>query len=245
MARFGWYGLEAIPAELDLRRCGWNLIAAEAVPAAGNGELPAPVLLTDVTAAMRMHTRTERAAMVLVGVDDGITRAHWLALGFGDVLPGGLALAELDQRIHRVAHALAALPRQRGHGQLRLDLLAREGHVGERRLVLHPREFALLWRLAEAPGEPVAPEALLSQVWQLNFRPETNSLAVHICRLRAKLAVAGLPQIIRTTPEGAYVLAAGPAGPERDCVAAHDRGQVAADEQIRLVAPTARQHAKV
>lgn len=182
MARFRWYGPEVIPAELDLRRRGWDLIPAPSAQAAGSGELPAPVLLNDVAAAMWIHSRTERAAMVLLGVDDGIARAHWLALGFGDVLPGGLALAELYQRIHRVAQALAALPRQRGHGQLRLDLLAREGHVGERRLGLHPREFALLWRLAEAPGEAVSPEALLSQVWQINFRPETNSLAVHVCR---------------------------------------------------------------
>ena len=46
----------------------------------------------------------------------------------------------------------------------------------------------------------------------MNFRPETNSLAVHVCRLRAKLASAGVAQVVRTTPAGAYVLGPDTAG---------------------------------
>ncbi len=245
MARFGWYGTDAIPAELDLRRKGWVLTGPFTSENAANTLFAVPFLLTDIELAMRRHTRSQRAPVVLVGVADGIARAHWLALGFGDVLPADIGLAELEQRLRRVAEALAALPRQRGHGRLRLDLLARDGHVGERRLGLHPREFGLLWRLAETPGEAVSPDALLSQVWQLNFRPETNSLAAHVCRLRAKLAVAGLPDIIRTAPGGAYVLAAGPTEPSHALDLPGELGDSALDEHVRLVAPTQRAYAKV
>ena len=245
MARFGWHGTGPIPVELDLRRCGWEL-AEPAAPADHYEPGSAfPVLQTELDAAAAMRNRSARAPIVLVGVADGIARAHWLALGFGDVLPRDVPLVELDQRFHRVAQALAALPRQRGHGQLRLDLLTREGHVGEHRLGLHPREFALLWRLAESPGEPVSADALLSQVWQLHFRPETNSLAVHVCRLRAKLAVAGLPDIIRTAPAGGYVLAACPMEADHRRAADADGGELGLDEQVRLVAPLRPQHAKV
>ncbi len=94
---------------------------------------------------------------------------------------------------------------RRAHGPVVLDLLHREGWVGRHRLGLHPREFALLWRLAENPGVPVPPGILLSEVWHLAHRPETNSLAVHVCRLRAKLAGAGLADLLHTSP-GGYLL---------------------------------------
>ena len=72
---------------------------------------------------------------------------------------------------------------------------------------LHPREFLLLWRLADDPGRAVAASQLRGDVWRLAFRPETNSLAVHVSRLRAKLRIAGLDGLIQTLPGGAYRLA--------------------------------------
>ncbi len=249
MAQFGWLSAGPIPAEFDLRRCAWDLIAAD-IATSGR---TIPLLLLDQTVAAGLRTRTARAAVTLVGIDDPIRRSHFLALGFGEVLPRDVTLDELAARMRRVTAALGALPRRRGHGLLQLDLLTREGHVGERRLALHPREFALLWRLAETPGEPVAADALLSEVWQLHFKPETNSLAVHVCRLRGKLAVAGLAQIIRTTPDGAYVLTAGQvpaerAPPELALMAPGavplPADQDGLDEYVRMVEPLARRGRK-
>ncbi|MBC2664313.1 winged helix-turn-helix domain-containing protein [Novosphingobium flavum] len=159
------------------------------------------------------RTRRERAPVALLGIEEPLERARLLGEGFGEALPAAITLEELEERIARLATALDALPRRRDHGRLQLDLLLRDGRVEDKRLGLHPREFALLWRLAETPGEAVAPGELLSDVWQLNFRPETNSLAVHVCRLRAKLAGAGLDQVVRTTPAGSYVLAPDPEAP--------------------------------
>jgi DNA-binding response OmpR family regulator len=100
------------------------------------------------------------------------------------------------------------LPGRREIGPLRLDLLARDGFVASRKLALHPREFALLWRLADAPGTAVAKRVLLAEVWRLGYVPDTNSLAVHVFRLRAKLAGAGLKDLVQTVPEGGYRLVA-------------------------------------
>ena len=98
------------------------------------------------------------------------------------------------------------LPRIRDHGRLRLDLLARDGFVGGRPLGLHPREFALIWRLADSPGIAVEKQALVSDVWRMAHVPDTNSLAVHVFRLRAKLAIVGLADLIQTAPSGGYWL---------------------------------------
>lgn len=243
MDRFGWLSADPLPAHLDLRQAGWHL-----APVDPHAELPAfPILLPDRAIALGLRSRRARAGIALVGFADPIDRAHFLALGFGEVVPVDANIAELAERLLRVMRALAVVPRRRGHGRLQLDLITREGYVGERRLGLHPREFALLWRLAETPGEPVSPGGLLSEIWQLQFKPQTNSLAVHVCRLRAKLAVAGLPEIIRTTPDGCYALAGSPVPPGAAANGAlplaHEETPL--DGYVRMVAPRGAQPEKV
>jgi two-component system, OmpR family, response regulator len=151
-------------------------------------------------------TATERKWMMMLEVSDSGERARMLRLGFGDALDFGASLEELEYRVMRLTHFAQSLPRYRYHGALRIDLLSREGFVAGRALGLHPREFALLWRLSDTPGEAVSARELLSDVWRLAFRPETNSLAVHVSRLRAKLRLAGIDGVIETMPDGGYSL---------------------------------------
>lgn len=61
--------------------------------------------------------------------------------------------------------------------------------------------------MLERPGEVLSRAALYAQVWRLNYLPETNSIAVHVFRLRAKLAFAGLDSMVRTAPSGGYYVA--------------------------------------
>jgi DNA-binding response OmpR family regulator len=204
--RFRWLRANPVPPWCDLRRFGWTLLAPD------EGEPDScPVLLDDLRMAATITAPQARATTILLGIDDSEARADWLAQGFGETLPSQLALYELETRAMRVRQSIESMPRRRRHGPLDLDLLLRDGMVDGRRLGLHPREFSLLWRLAETPGRPVPPDELLAEVWQMSFRPETNSLAVHVCRLRAKLAAAGLGGIVSTTHDGCYALA-----PERD-----------------------------
>lgn len=151
---------------------------------------------------------SRRRRALVVGIDDALERARLLRLGFGDAMGPQPELEELEIRALRIVDAVRSLPRFRQVGPLKLDLLQRDGVVAGRPLGLHPREFGLLWRLADSPGEPVMVGSLLRDVWRMAFRPETNSLAVHISRLRAKLRVAGLDGLIETLPDGAYRLGA-------------------------------------
>lgn len=98
------------------------------------------------------------------------------------------------------------IPRFREAGDVTLDLFHRDGRVEDRWLGLHPREFALLWRLAQQPGERLTRQQLLAEVWRIHFDPETNSVAVHVARVRAKLESFGLARLIGTHPEGGYFL---------------------------------------
>ncbi len=100
----------------------------------------------------------------------------------------------------------ALIPRFREAGDVTLDLFHRDGRVDDRWLGFHPREFELLWRLAEQPGVRLTRKQLLLDVWRIDFEPETNSVAVHVARVRSKLDAFGLACILATHPEGGYFL---------------------------------------
>ncbi|BDI61947.1 winged helix-turn-helix domain-containing protein [Qipengyuania nanhaisediminis] len=102
------------------------------------------------------------------------------------------------------------IPRFREAGELTLDLFHRDGRVDDRWLGFHPREFELLWRLAEQPGQRMTRRELLADVWRIHFEPETNSVAVHVARVRSKLDPFGLAAMLATHPEGGYYLDAPP-----------------------------------
>ena len=141
-----------------------------------------------------------------IGADDAEDRARMLAHGMGEALPSATAVAELSARLMRIQAAASALPRNRPAGPVMLDLFVRDGKIGDRWLGLFPREFGLLWRLAERPGRRVTRGELLRDVWRLAHDPGTNSLEVHISRLRAKLAISRASWLVETHPEGGYRL---------------------------------------
>lgn len=98
------------------------------------------------------------------------------------------------------------IPRFRQIGAITLDLFHRDGRIADGWLGLHPREFALVWRLAQQPGERMTRRQLLAEVWRINIEPDTNSVAVHVARVRAKLEPFGLARLIATHPDGGYLL---------------------------------------
>lgn len=104
------------------------------------------------------------------------------------------------------------MPRFIEAGDVTLDLFHRDARVEDRWLHLHPREFELLWRLAQSPGERLSRQQLLEDVWRIEQEPGTNSLAVHVARVRAKLDRFGLGRMLATHPDGGYYLDA-PPGP--------------------------------
>lgn len=207
MREFRWLTANAIPLHLDLRGCGWSLLpgldsAGECVGVAHARAVPPRGWVR----FMDRHGRLARRLIVLVGINDAVDRARLLRLGFGEVTSDDLALAELEARAVRLADLEHTLPRYRRLGRLSLDLLAREAFVDDKPLGLHPREFGLLWRLADSPGRPVSKQSLVKDVWRMGFMPETNSLAVHVSRLRGKLSTAGLEGLVETAPTGGYCL---------------------------------------
>jgi two-component system, OmpR family, response regulator len=209
---FRWVaGRSDLPAQWDLRRAGWRL--------SDFGADDVAIHLVDMrrrraaTALRQLAGTPAIERCVFIGVESSNQRVRLLEARAADALPSTVGLRELDLRARRIAAAGEQLPRRREFGPLTLDLIHRDARAtGGAWLSLHPREFGLLWRLAERPGEPVSRVRLLRDVWRLDFEPGTNSVEVHVSRLRAKLAGAGLAGLVETDPQGGYRLAA-PGGP--------------------------------
>lgn len=211
MRRFDWLSKTKLPPRYDLRLKGWQLGKRADCSPGG----PADCLLAEWNSidsgrpevASFASSPALRARVLVLGIDEPSERAALLRSGYGDVLGSQSELAEIEARAQKVAQAATALPRMRELGPLRLDLFARDGFVAGRPLGLHPREFELIWRLADTPGIAVGKAELVDEVWRMTHVPDTNSVAVHIFRLRAKLGSAGLNGVIQTAPSGGYLLA--------------------------------------
>ena len=169
--------------------------------------------MLDWRAGTRPHDWDEirhPGSVVAVGADEAVDRARLLDTGFGDAVGTNVAMVELASRLIRLDAFTRSMPRERRAGPLVLDLFFRDARLRDKWLGLHPREFALLWRLAETPFARLSRRDLLADVWRLEHVPETNSLEVHVSRLRAKLAISHCAWLVRTHPDGGYQLGSHP-----------------------------------
>jgi DNA-binding response OmpR family regulator len=129
--------------------------------------------------------------IIMVTASGTVTdRVVGLELGADDYVVKPFAVGEVIARIR------AVLRRGRATGvespmltirELRIDPAARMAWLGGRELELTRKEFDLLARLARDAGRVVTREALMSDVWDMNWFGSTKTLDVHIAWLRRKL----------------------------------------------------------
>lgn len=204
--RFRWLGSGGIPDRFDLRHSGWTLEEAgepssDCIGLAYAGE-PGSAEWQDILSL----PDDVRRFILVIGAAVASERAELLKAGFGEAVAEIIEPGEFEARASRLAEMTRWLPRHRRVGELELDLLARDGYGYGKPLNLNPREFALIWRLADQPGEPVSKQNLIQDVWRLGFVPETNSIAVHMSRLRRKLEFVGMSGAIANASAGGYCL---------------------------------------
>ena len=129
-------------------------------------------------------------------------RVEGLELGADDYLPKPFEFAELVARVRALGRrSVLAVPPRLAHGDLTLDSARRVAFRGDRRLLLSPKEFALLEYLLAADGRVVSTEELLGRVWDEAVDPFTSTVKTTMGRLRAKL---GDPPVIETVREAGY-----------------------------------------
>jgi two-component system, OmpR family, response regulator RegX3 len=129
--------------------------------------------------------------IIMVTASGTVTdRVVGLELGADDYVVKPFATGEVIARIRAVLRRRpggTAEEQELAIGELRIDLGARRTWLSNRELELTRKEFDLLARLARDAGRVVTREALMSDVWDLNWFGSTKTLDVHIAWLRRKL----------------------------------------------------------
>jgi DNA-binding response OmpR family regulator len=110
------------------------------------------------------------------------------------------------------------VPRKR-IGALEIDQVQRMVTVAERPVQVSRMEFELLAHLAAEPTRVCSKEELLRKVWGFKALGNTRTVDAHACRLRKKLARAGVPHLIANVRAVGYRLSAGPVMAEPETVA--------------------------
>ncbi len=142
-------------------------------------------------------------------IDDPEARALALEGGASEVVGPWMHEAEAIARIVRLAHAGEGGQPRLVRGDLVIGLVDRTVERAGRPVALLAREYALLLYLARRPGQPASRQELLKAVWRLDFDPGTNSVEVHMSRLRAKLDRGFARPMLRTVKGRGYMLDAG------------------------------------
>ncbi|TPW73011.1 response regulator transcription factor [Schumannella sp. 10F1B-5-1] len=70
---------------------------------------------------------------------------------------------------------------------VRLDLRTRRAQIGDARVDLSGREFALLEEFLRHPDQVLSREQLLSRVWGIDFDPGSNVVDAYVRSLRKKI----------------------------------------------------------
>ena len=92
-------------------------------------------------------------------------------------------------------------------GDLVMELDKHRVTAGGQEVVLTFKEFELLHKLLERPGQVFTREQLLTDIWGYDFAGETRTVDVHVRTLRAKLGQAG--GLVETVRGVGYRIGAG------------------------------------
>ena len=135
-------------------------------------------------------------------------RIKGLQTGADDYLTKPFSFSELLARVQALIRRASGTtePVSLKVSDLSLDLLTREVHRAGQLIELNPREFSLLQYLMQNTGRAVSKTAILEHIWGYNFDPQTNTVDVLVCRLRAKIDRSFNKKLLHTLRGVGYVL---------------------------------------
>lgn len=143
--------------------------------------------------------------LVLTARDAVEDRVHGLDLGADDYLVKPFALAEFEARVRALLRrGRAGQKSQLTCGPLTIDTAAQRAWLSGEPLALTGREWAILQCLLIRSGQVLSKERIIQAVYNWEHETTPNAIEVHMSRLRAKLAPAGI--LIRTVRGFGYLL---------------------------------------
>jgi len=136
------------------------------------------------------------------------SRVEGLNLGADDYLPKPFAFSEVLARLRAIIRRRS--PDIQGSvlavGDLRMDVLTRRVHRGERDIILTNKEFELLEYLLRNRNRVLSRVILTEHIWDMHFDSDTNIVDVVVNRLRRKIDDGAPTKLIHTVRGVGYVV---------------------------------------
>jgi DNA-binding response OmpR family regulator len=142
-----------------------------------------------------------------------IDKVVGLELGADDYVTKPFSLRELLARVQALLRRAQAggvaseLPSEIAFGKVRIDCKALRGKRGSKAIELTPRELKVLSVLFRERGNAVSRDALLNEVWGVDYFGTTRTLDQLIVKLRQKIEdIPGAPRHLLTVHTLGYRL---------------------------------------
>lgn len=153
--------------------------------------------------------RIESRILMISALSDVDERVRGLRAGGDDYLTKPFAPQEMAARVEvllRRQQQAGTDIRSLQVGDLTLDLIERAARRRDKVIELLPTEFKILEVLMRNPGQILTRTMIFEAVWHYHFDPGTNLIDVHLGRLRKKIDLPGMPQLIHTVRGSGYTL---------------------------------------
>ncbi|MGQ9489696.1 MAG: winged helix-turn-helix domain-containing protein [Anaerolineae bacterium] len=184
---------------LNLRSGGYDVVtAADGATALEVARAAAPDLvildlmlpeLDGLTVCRSLRQVSDVPILILTARTGELDKIIGLESGADDYLTKPFSLGELQARIRALLRR--AGPRRISDelrsGDLSLNLVSRRAFLGERELVLSPKEFSLLAELVRHQGAVLSRDLLLTRVWGYDYYGDSRTVDVHVRWLREKI----------------------------------------------------------
>lgn len=165
----------------------------------------------------RMRSDGKKTPVIILSAKGSVTdRIAGLQKGGDDYMVKPFSFSELLARVHALVRRSSS-PSSQGGGDephtlivadLELDPWKREARRAGQTIPLHAREFSLLEYLMRNAERVVSKTAILENVYDYSFDPQTNVVDVLVHRLRKKVDEDFEPKLIHTLRGMGYVLRA-------------------------------------
>ena len=155
-----------------------------------------------------LQGRSEKPRILVLSARDQVAdRVEALNLGADDYLVKPFAFDEVVARINALSRrrADAASPLLQ-HGRLQLDTGSRVVRVDDAVLQLTPKEYALLELLLRCRGRLLSRQVIFEHLYESDSSASDTVIEALLSTMRAKLARAGVPDLIQTRRGFGYVI---------------------------------------
>jgi DNA-binding response OmpR family regulator len=144
------------------------------------------------------HRAIKTPVMMLTAKDSVKDKVLGLDSGADDYLTKPFLFEEFLARVRALIRRKPTEIVELSCKELKLDIRSHKVYVGDREIILRPKEFAILECLLRNRGHVLSRTQIMENIWGYNFDPTTNIVDVHMKAIREKISGVCGRDYIRT-----------------------------------------------